>query len=120
MQTQYNVLGYSTDLHFHDYKLTIEIDENGDNDRNIDYKIKKQKAIEEELACSFIRSDSDKEELDIFRSINEMLRHIKQSTKKTLINKISTRLLGLEFKSYNIIKLNAMNFFCEKMLPDYN
>ena len=29
MQTQYNVLGYRIDLYFHDYKLAIEIDENG-------------------------------------------------------------------------------------------
>ena len=36
METQYNVLSYRTDLHFHDYKLAIEIDENGHSDRNID------------------------------------------------------------------------------------
>ena len=45
MQTQYNVLSYTIDLYFHDYKLTIEIYENGHSDRNIDYEIKKQKAI---------------------------------------------------------------------------
>ena len=28
MRTQYNVLSYRIDLYFHDYKLTIEIDEN--------------------------------------------------------------------------------------------
>ena len=27
MQTQYSVLGYRTDLYFHDYKLAIEVDE---------------------------------------------------------------------------------------------
>ena len=32
MQTQYSVLGYKIDLYFHDYKLTIEIDEKGDKD----------------------------------------------------------------------------------------
>ena len=45
MQTQYNVLGYKIDLYFHDYKLAIEIDENGHSERNIDYKIKGQKAM---------------------------------------------------------------------------
>ena len=45
MQTQYNVLSYMIDLYFHDYKLTIEIYENGHSDRNTDYEIKKQKAI---------------------------------------------------------------------------
>ena len=29
MQTQYSVLDYKVDLHFNDYKLTREIDENG-------------------------------------------------------------------------------------------
>ena len=55
IETQYNVLSYRIDLYFHDYKLTIEIDENGHSDRNIDYKIKRQKTIEKELGCKFIR-----------------------------------------------------------------
>ena len=81
MQTQYNVLGYRTDLCFHGYKLAIEIDENGHSDRNLEYEIKRQKAIEQELGCKFIRIDPDKEDFDIFRAINEIFRHIKQSTK---------------------------------------
>ena len=36
MQTQYNVLCYRVNLYFHDCKLSIEIDENGPSDRNID------------------------------------------------------------------------------------
>ena len=40
MQTQYGVLGYKTDLYFHDYKLAIEVDEKGHKDRNIDHEIK--------------------------------------------------------------------------------
>ena len=46
MQTQYDVSVYRIDLYFHDYKLAIEIDENGRSDRNINYQIKRQKAIE--------------------------------------------------------------------------
>ena len=49
MQTHYNALSYMTDLYFHDYKLAIEIYENEHRDRNIDYEVKKQKTIEEEL-----------------------------------------------------------------------
>ena len=45
-QTQYGALGYRIDLYFHDYKLTIEVDEKGDKDRKIDYEIKRQKALE--------------------------------------------------------------------------
>ena len=113
MQTQYNVLGYRIDLYFYDYNLEIETDENGHSDRNIDYEIKRQKAIEQELGYKFIRTDPDKKDFDIFRAINEIFRHIKQSTKKTLINKISTR-LRLVFKSDNIIKSKAMKFIVKK------
>ena len=55
----------------------------------------------------------------ILWAINEILRHIKQSTKKTLINKLSTILLGLEFKSDNITKLKAIKFIVKKILPNY-
>ena len=77
METQYKVLSYRIDLYFHDYKLAIEIDGNGHSDRNIDYEIKRQKAIEQELVCKFIRIDLDKEDFDIFRAINEIFRHMK-------------------------------------------
>ena len=56
---------------------------------------------------------------DIFKDINEIFRRIKQSAKITTINKISMRLLELEFKSNNIIKSKAMKFIVKKLLPDY-
>ena len=55
-KTQYNVLGYKVDLHFYDYKLTIKIYEDGNNDRNIVSQIKGQKEIKQKLACKFIRN----------------------------------------------------------------
>ena len=63
IQTQNNVLNYRIDLYFHDHKLAIETDENGHSDRNIDYEIKRQKAIEQELGCKLIRIDLDKKTL---------------------------------------------------------
>ena len=98
MKPQYNFLSYRIDLYFHEYKFAIECDENGHSDIDIDYEIKTQKAIEQELGCKFIRIDPGKEDFDIFRAINEIFRHIKQSTKKALINKMLRRLLRLEFK----------------------
>ena len=91
IQTQYNYLGYRIDFYFHNYWLAIEIDENAHSKRNCDYKIKRQKAKEQELGCKFVGIDPDKEESDIIRAINEIFRYIKQSAKKTLINKIATR-----------------------------
>ena len=119
MQTQYKALSYRIVLYFHDYKLAIEIDGNGHSDRNIDYEIKRQKVIKQEFGWKDIGIDLDKEDFDIFRAVNEIFRHIKQSYKKTLISRISTRLLGLEFKSDNIIKSKAMEFIFNKILPDY-
>ena len=43
IQTHYSVLGYRIDLYFHDYKLAIETDENGNSDSNIDNKTKSKK-----------------------------------------------------------------------------
>ena len=42
---QYNFLGYRTDAYFLKHKLAIEVDEQGHNDRDTDYEIKRQKAI---------------------------------------------------------------------------
>ena len=63
---------------FHDYKLAIEIDENGHSNGNIDYEIKRQKATEQELGCEFITIDPDKENFNIFKSISEIFRQIRQ------------------------------------------
>ena len=80
---------------FHDYKLSIEIDENGHKNRIIDYEIKGQKVIEQQ--------HYNWSNFDIVEAINEIFRHIKQMlselteqwTKKT-IGKISMRFLRLE------------------------
>ena len=77
----------------------------------------RQKATEQELGCKFIRIDP--EYFDFFRAINEIFRHIKQPTTETLISKISRRLLGLEFKSDNIIKLKDIKVVVKKIFPDY-
>ena len=43
MQTQFGILGYRTNLHFHDHKLAVEVDEEGHKNRNIDHRIKRPK-----------------------------------------------------------------------------
>ena len=63
MQTQYSVLGYRIDLYFHKYRLAIEVDELGHTDRNRSNEIERQKALEEELNCVFIRIKPDKKKL---------------------------------------------------------
>ena len=86
MQTQYIVIGYRIDLYFHKYKLAIEVDKLGHSDRNIDYEIQRQRASEIELNCVFIRINPDAADFNIFREINKIHRHIKKSSKKSLID----------------------------------
>ena len=52
---QHSVLGYRIDAYFPKYKLGIEVDEQGHKDRDIGQEIQKQKALEKELDCEFIR-----------------------------------------------------------------
>ena len=117
MQIHYNVIGYRIDLYFHDYKLAIEIDELGHNDRNLDYEIQRQKALERELKCVFIRIKPDEKDLNIFKEISKIHRHIKKSSKKSLISKISKRLLELEFKLNHSIKSKCLKWVVKKYSP---
>ena len=82
MQTQYSVLGYRIDLYFHKHKLAIEVDELGHADRNLSNEIERQKALETELNCAFIRINLDEENFNIFYAINKIYRHSKNSTEK--------------------------------------
>ena len=46
MQAQDNLLVCRTYfLNFHDFKLAVEIDKNGHSNKNIDYEIRRQKAL---------------------------------------------------------------------------
>ena len=67
MQTQYSVLGYRIDLYFHKYKLAIEVDELGHADRNIDNEIDRQRALEREISCVFIRINPDEKDFNFFK-----------------------------------------------------
>ena len=54
---------------FYDCKLAIEVDKLGHYDTNLDHKIQKQKAIEQELGFKFIiiNPDDDEEDFNIFK-----------------------------------------------------
>ena len=70
-------MGYRDDLYFHDYKPEIEVDEFGHSDRSIKNEIQRQKAIEKELGCEFIRINPDEENVNERKAMNEIYRHIK-------------------------------------------
>ena len=110
-------MGYRIDLYFHKYKLAIEVDELGHNDRNIDYEIQRQQALERELNCVFIRINPDTVDFNIFREINKIHRHIKKLSKKYLIDKILKMLLEIEFVSDHSIKSKYLKCIVRKVLP---
>ena len=118
MQTQYTVIGYRIDLYFHKHKLAIEVDELGHADRNLNNEIERQKALERELDCVFIRINPDEKDFNIFKEINKIHRHIKKSTKKSLIHWISKRLLELEFKKHNAIKSKCLKWIDKNILTN--
>ena len=111
METQDNVLSYRVDLYFHDSKLATEIDKNVHSHRNIDYAVNRLKVIDQK----FIRIDLDEEDFYIFSAINVRFTKIKESTKKSIINKISIWLLGLESNTDNIMKSKAMKTILKKI-----
>ena len=119
MQTQYTILGYRIDFYFHKYKLAIEVDELGHNDRNIDHEIQRQQALERELNCVFIRINPNVIDFNNFKEINKIHRHIKKSSKKSLIDKISKRLLELEFVKNHSIKSKRLKWTVKKYSLHY-
>ena len=70
------------------------------------------------MVVNFIRIDPDEEDFNIFKVINEIHRHIKKltktltekSTKKSLIDELSNKILRLEFESKNSIKTKCLKY----------
>ena len=103
----------------------MEIDEKDHQNRDISREIERQKAIEKELGCKFIRINPDKENFNIFKAQNGIFRHIKESskesikelTKKSSIDELSNKILKLEFGKNNSIKSKSLKHAVEKILP---
>ena len=119
MQSQYSVLGYRIDLYFHKHKLTIEVDELGYAVRNLINEIERQKALEKELDCIFIRINPDGKKFNIFKEVNKIHRYIKKQTKKSLIDDLLKRFLELEFKSNHSIKSKWLEWIVKNVLSNY-
>ena len=95
----------------------IAFHESGHADRNLSNETERQKALEKELDCVFIRINPDEENFNIFKEINKIHKQIKKTTKKSLIGDLSKRLLELEFKSNHSIKSNCLKWVVKKILP---
>ena len=115
LQTQYSVLSYRIDLYFHEYKLAIEVDELGHNDRNTYYEIKREKQIEKELNCVFIRANLDAADFNINKLNDQIVKHIIQTKEEKLKNKFGKELLS--YMSSIFIPLKTIRHFVKKMFP---
>ena len=78
-------------LYLHDYKLAIDINENGHSDVNIDYEKKKTESNRTVtwLVVNLLELILTKKTLISASAVNDMCMHIKQSSNK-LTNKIKS------------------------------
>ena len=66
-----------------------------------------------------IRTNLDASDLDINQLINQIYTQIIKSTKKSLIEYLSKRLLELKFKLNHSIKSKCWKWISKKILPNY-
>ena len=124
--TQYCIENKRIVAYFSKYKLGIEIDEYNHESRNPNYEKSRQLMIESHR-ITIIRTNPDAADFDMNRLINQIYKHIaestknqtKVSTKKSLNDDLSKRLLELEFKSNYSIKSKCLKWVVKNILPNY-
>ena len=124
--TQYCIENKRLDAYFSNHKLGIEVDEYNHEGRNSNYEKSRQLMIESH-GITIIRTNPDAADFNINRLINQIYRHIiestkkqiKVSTKKSLIYDLSKILLELEFKQHNQIKSKCLKWIAKNILPNY-
>ena len=98
--------------------MAKKIDELGHNDRNTDYEIKRQRDVEKELHCVFIRTYLDAEDFKINRLKKQIYKHIIKSKGEKLKSKFAKVLLS--YASSIFIPLKPMKCFVKKYFPHCN
>ena len=76
MKRQFSIESYRIDLYFSEHKLAIECDKNDHKDRDINYEIVRQKLIEDQLNCKFIRCNPDAKDFTIEKILNKIFQYI--------------------------------------------
>ena len=119
IRIQYTVLCYRIDLYFYEHKLAIGIDELGHYDRNTDYETKRERKIENELNCVFIRTNPDAANFNINELNNQIFRHIIQSKEKNAVNKVINKIAEDFKKIVAVTKLKELKRYAKNILPNY-
>ena len=126
IHTQYCIKNKRLDAYFSEYKLGIEVDEYNHKHRDLDYEQSRQFMIESH-GITIIRTNPDDANFNMNKLINQMYTHIikstkkqtNESTKKSLIDDLSKRLLELEFEKHNSIKSKCLKWIAKNILPHY-
>ena len=79
---QFGVGKYRIDLYFPEYKLAIECDEFGHEDRDIESEVERQKFIENTLGFKFICYNPNVKDFCILEVVNKIFVQIKSFFKK--------------------------------------
>ena len=82
METQFYVLEHQFEMHFHDQKPATECNKKGHVDRDTDYEVRRQRAIEKEMGCEIKRFSPDDLDFDIFKKINKIHHHHERNVKE--------------------------------------
>ena len=93
------------------------MDEKGHKYRSKYKEIERQKALGKDLDCKFIRINPSEKDLAKYVEIVKIYIHINRSFKKSLTDKISKRLLKLEFKKNHLIKIKTLKYDFKNILP---
>ena len=78
MKRQFSIESYRIDLYFPEHKLAIECEEHDHKDRDIDYEIRQQTFIEDQLNCKFIRYNPDAKDFTTESVLNKIFQYIYQ------------------------------------------
>ena len=121
---QYSALHYRTDFTFKKHMLVVEVDEKGHVDRDPNYENKREKELQK-IDYHLVRINPDKTDFNDHEEFGRVSTYIAESTKKqtetstkkSLIDDLSKRLLQLEFKSNHSIKSKCLQWVVEKILP---
>ena len=116
--TQHCIKNKRLDAYFPKYKLGIKVDEYYHEGRNLEYEQSRQLMIESHEITT-IRTNPDAADFDVNKLINQIYMHIVKSTKMSLIDDLSKRLLELEFKSNHSIKSKCLKWVAKNILPSY-
>ena len=85
---------FRIDIYFTEYSLAVEIDEKGHTDRDLIFDDKRQKALEKELNCTFIRINTSRKNYDAdyeTSRIQVFISQFKENKIKERDNKIKER-----------------------------